>query len=391
MQKIMSFIIFISVATLIITSIHYYLWVRLVRDTGLEGMYKNIATYSIKALTISIPVSVLLSRMLPPSIAYPLLWGSFAWLGIMMWLFFSLLSVDVIKLVVFIFSKFSAANDEIVDMERRRFMSKFAAAGASALVLGLAGIGVKNYYGHAVVKKIKVLLTGLPETFKGFRIVQISDLHIGEMMTGAKLEKIVEQVNSLNPDLIAITGDLADGSTSQLLHEVTSLRDLKAKNGVYFVTGNHEYYSGVNSWVHEIQKMGIKVLNNENIKIKNGTDFFYIAGVTDHEAKRFGSEHAPDFNRALSGLEKDKKKILLAHQPLTVKEASEYGTDLVLAGHTHGGQIWPFHYLVFLQQPYLKGLYQFKDTTLYVNQGTGCWGPPMRVGSFNEITEVTLA
>ncbi len=136
--------------------------------------------------------------------------------------------------------------------------------------------------------------------------------------------------------------------------------------------------------------MGITVLNNENRKIKKGNDYFYLAGVSDPEGKRFGNRHAADFKKALSGLENNRKKILLAHQPIAVQKASEFGTDLVLAGHTHGGQVWPFNYFVYLQQPYLKGFYGYKGTRLYVNQGTGCWGPPIRLGSQNEITQITL-
>ena len=211
------------------------------------------------------------------------------------------------------------------------------------------------------------------------------------MMTKTGLKEVVDRVNTLNPDLIVITGDLVDGSTDKLLGEISSIKDLKAEMGVYFVTGNHEYYSGVLKWAYEIEKLGIKVLNNETVKINRGNDFIYLSGVTDHEAKRFGKEHAADFKKTFSGLQEGKKKILLAHQPIAVKEASEYGVDLVLSGHTHGGQIWPFNYLVYLQQPYLKGLYKFNNTKLYVTQGTGCWGPPMRLGSFNEITEIVLS
>jgi len=269
--------------------------------------------------------------------------------------------------------------------------SGFIASGASVLVASASYFGIKNYYKSAVVVKLKVLLSGLPEKFTGFKIVQISDLHIGQMMTTLKVKEIVDIVNSLKPDLIAITGDLVDGSVNKLLNEIMPLKNLKATKGIYFVTGNHEYYSGVESWLSEIKKMGITILYNENIKIKKGNEFIYLAGVTDREAKKFGAKHAADFNKTFSGMEKNKKKILLAHQPIDVKKASIYGTDLVLAGHTHGGHIWPFHYFVYLQQPYLKGLYEYNNTKLYVNQGTGCWGPPLRLGSFNEITEIILS
>ncbi len=390
MPKTLMFIIFFSTVTIIILSIHYYLWLRLIRDTGLSGLYKDIGTYSLIAFTLSFPIALLADRILPLKYSFPLLWLSYLWIGAMMLLFFLLFSIDMIKIVIYIFQKLTMAGEEIANPERREFVSGLIASAASTIVLISSGIGVKNYYSNAVVKKFNVSLKGLPEALKGFKIVQISDLHLGQMMTKTTLEQIVDQVNSLKPDLIAITGDLADGSTAKLLNEANPLKNLKAKKGIYFVTGNHEYYSGVENWTLAINKMGIKVLNNENIKIRREDDYFYLAGVTDHEGKNFGREHASDFKKALSGLENGKKKILLAHQPIAVQKASEYGTDLVLAGHTHGGQIWPFNYLVYLQQPYLKGFYDYNGTKLYVNQGTGCWGPPVRLGSKNEITQIIL-
>ncbi|MEN8211011.1 MAG: metallophosphoesterase [Thermodesulfobacteriota bacterium] len=308
----------------------------------------------------------------------------------MMLLFFLLFSMDMIKIPIYIFQKLSMTGEELTNPGRREFVSKVFASAASSIVLISSGIGVKNYYSNAVVKTFNVSLKGLPEAFKGFKIVQISDLHLGQMMTKKTLEEIVDQVNRLKPDLIAITGDVADGSTGRLLSEADPLKNLKAEKGIYFVTGNHEYYSGVEKWSLAIDRMGIKVLNNENIKIKREDDYFYLAGVTDHEGKKFGREHAADFEKALYKVENSKKKILLAHQPIAVQKASQYGTDLVLAGHTHGGQIWPFNYLVYLQQPYLKGFYDYNGTKLYVNQGTGCWGPPLRLGSQNEITQIIL-
>ncbi len=391
MTKTLIFIVFFSVVTIIVLSIHYYLWLRLIKDTGLSGLYKNIGTYSLIVFAISLPIALLADKILPLKYSFPLLWLSYFWIGYMMLLFFSLFSMDMIKIPIYIFQKLTMTGDEITNPGRREFISGVIASSASTIVLISSGIGVKNYYSNAVVKTFNVSLKGLPKAFKNFKIVQISDLHLGQMMTKKTLEQIVGQVNSLKPDLIAITGDLTDGPTGKLLSEADPLKNLKAEKGIYFVTGNHEYYSGVEKWTLAIDKMEIKVLNNENIKIRREDNYFYLAGVTDHEGKNFGREHASDFKKALSGLENGKKKILLAHQPIAVQKASEYGTDLVLAGHTHGGQIWPFNYFVYLQQPYLKGFYDYNGTKLYVNQGTGCWGPPVRLGSKNEITQIILA
>ncbi len=390
MSKTLIFIVFLSVSTLIVLSMHYYLWLRLIRDTGLNRVLGGIGTYLMIVLAISFPMALFVDKIAPAQYSFPLLWLSYFWIGVMMLLFFLLFSMDMIKIVIYLFDKLTWAGEEVINPERREFVSAVIGALASASVLIASGIGVKNYYSTAVVKKYSVRLNKLPETFKGFKIVQISDLHIGQMMTGETLKLIVEQVNNLKPDLIAITGDIADGSTAKLLQDVKPLKNLKALKGVYFVTGNHEYYSGVKEWTVAIEKMGIKVLNNENLRITRGSDYFYLAGVTDHEGRRFGKKHAANYKKALFGLENNIKKILLAHQPIAVQKATEFGTDLVLAGHTHGGQIWPFNYFVYLQQPYLKGFYEYKGTMLYVNQGTGCWGPPMRLGSQNEITQFTL-
>jgi len=391
MSKTFTFVVFFSIGSVLIGLIHYYLWIRLVKDSGLNGNSKIIIKYTLIGLATSFPIAVILSRIISYKYSFYFLWFSYFWLGMMILFFFLLVFIDFIKLIVYFYTKFIGSSKSVIDIERRQFISDLISASATGLVLIASGIGVNNYYSRAVVKKVKINFNGLPKVFNGFRIVQISDLHIGQLMTGARLKEIVKQVNDLSPDLIAITGDLADGSVDKLLKDTIPLVNLKSEKGVYFVTGNHEYYSGVEKWILEIEKMGIKVLNNQNLKIEKGNDYFYLAGVNDHDAKRFGKKYAADFKKALLGLEKDKNIILLAHQPIAVKEASEYGTDLVLSGHTHGGQIWPFNYFVYLQQPYLKGSYEYNGTQLYVNQGTGCWGPPLRLGSYNEITEIIFS
>ena len=240
------------------------------------------------------------------------------------------------------------------------------------------------------VNTFPVKLAGFPPGLKGFSIVQISDIHIGAMSMRAELEEIVTMVNELQPDLIAITGDLMDGTVEELAGELSPLARLKAPHGVFFVTGNHEYYSGVEKWLPEIERLGITVLNNSRTEIRQGNDAFILAGVTDDQAGKFGKEYAPDFNKALGGISKTSAVVLLAHQPRAVEKAAPYGVDLILSGHMHGGQIWPFMYLAPLQQPYLKGFYRHGKTLLYVSQGTGYWGPPMRLGTYKEITKFIL-
>ena len=390
MTRTVSFIIFFSIASGIIFSIHYYLWLKIIKNPVLKGNYKIIGTCLLIMLAVSFPLSNAIARFVPFKYSFPILWISCLWLGMMMLLFFAFCFTDCVKMIMYLFTKFTTSGEGLSNPGRREFMSKVFASGVSTIVFGASAVGIKNYYTEAIVKTIKISILDLPKIFKNFKIIQISDLHIGQMMTAATLKKIVNKVNKLNPDLVVITGDIVDGSAKNLLNEIIFLKELKAKKGVYFVTGNHEYYSGVRRWTYEIKKMGIKVLNNENVKIKENEEFFYLAGITDSESRRHDKKNSTNINKALAGLEINKKKILLAHRPTEVEQASEYGVDLVLAGHTHGGQIWPFSYLVALQQPYLKGYYKYKNTNLYVNQGTGCWGPPLRLNTFNEITEIIL-
>jgi predicted MPP superfamily phosphohydrolase len=200
----------------------------------------------------------------------------------------------------------------------------------------------------------------------------------------------VEKTNYLKPDLIAITGDLAEGSVRQFQEEVEPLRDLTAPEGVFFVTGNHEYFHDLEGWLIRLAQMGIRVLRNERVPVGTREGGFDLAGVDDHDGARIASGHGPDLTKALEDRDLNRPVVLLAHQPRIIQEASEARVDLVLSGHTHGGQIWPFSYLVYLQQPYVRGLKRRGETYLYLSSGTGFWGPPMRLGTTAEIALITL-
>ena len=380
---------FLAIVGTVLALMHYYLWRRLVHNPQWHGGFRRIGTGLVVALFLSLPLSGFLARKLSYHYSYPFSWLAYLWLGMLALFFFLFLFTDFLKILTWIGRFFLPKGQGQLNPGRRRFLARSFAVSASVVVVGVSAVGVKQGTAPPLVKRVGITLAGLPARFKGFKIVQLSDIHIGEMSTAAGLSRIVAQVNQLQPDLIAITGDLVDGDASVLVKELAPLAGLKAKEGVFFVTGNHEYYSGVEDWLPEIQRLGVHILENQRVEIRRGEDSLILAGVNDHRAGTFG--YAPDFAQALEGIEAGKKVILLAHQPIAVLEASAYPVDLVLAGHTHGGQIWPFNFLVYLQQPYLKGLYQHEGLQLYVNQGTACWGPPLRVGSFNEITELILA
>jgi predicted MPP superfamily phosphohydrolase len=241
------------------------------------------------------------------------------------------------------------------------------------------------------VKKVEVGLTRLPGALGGFKIAQLSDLHIGPTLGREWLTDVVARTNALEPDIVAITGDLVDGSVSELGEHVAPLGDLRAKHGVYFVTGNHEYYSGVDAWIARLRELGVRVLRNERVSIGDGEASFDLAGIDDYRAKDFGNGHGADLDKAIAGRDPARELVLLAHQPKAALEAATKGVGLQLSGHTHGGQIFPWGFFVRLDQHFVAGLDKVGDLLLYTSSGTGYWGPPMRVGAPPEITLLQLS
>ena len=197
-------------------------------------------------------------------------------------------------------------------------------------------------------------------------------------------------MNLLEADLVAVTGDLVDGKRARLEEEVAPFGELRARDGVFFVTGNHDFYSGVDDWAEYIAGLGMRVLRNEHLCIERGSAGFVLAGVDDHRAGMLSGQGGEDLALALEGVPDERAVVLLAHDPSTFKRAHARGIDLQLSGHTHGGQIWPFPWLVRLAIPFVAGRYTRGDAELYVSRGTGFWGPPMRLGSPAEITEIVL-
>jgi predicted MPP superfamily phosphohydrolase len=240
------------------------------------------------------------------------------------------------------------------------------------------------------ITEVQVKLAKLPRALDGFSIVQLSDLHIGGTIDRAFVADVVDQTNRLSPDLVALTGDLVDGRRADLAHHAVPLNGLRARHGAYAVTGNHEYYWGADPWIAHLTSLGLRYLRNQRVTIGDGDASFELAGVDDHESHRYAG-HGEDLARATAGRDPSRALVLLAHQPRQVRRAQHHGVDLQLSGHTHGGQIWPWHYAVKIQQRgLLAGRYQFGDTQLYVTRGCGYWGPRLRVLAPLEITRVIL-
>lgn len=312
--------------------------------------------------------------------------GSFL-LGI--WATFILFSIpiDVVHMIVTLAKKFS---QQAHDPNRRTFISngfRFSLMGVSA---GLGVIGLAQMLSGARIKNISIVHSKLPNGLKNLKIAHISDLHVGTTIRKGYVGEVVENVNALNPDLIFITGDLADGKMEDLDEHMQPLANLKSKYGIYYVTGNHEYYWGAISQIEKCKSFGFIPLINENRIIDiNGTKLM-IAGVTDPVAVQFIPEHKADLVRAGHSEEVADFKILLAHRPDTIIEAEPLGFHLQFSGHTHSGQFFPFNLLLPLAHKYYRGLNQHGNMQVYVNAGTGYWGPPNRFAIPSEITNVTL-
>jgi hypothetical protein len=250
--------------------------------------------------------------------------------------------------------------------------------------------GFVNARRTASVVRVDVPLAELPPALHGFSIAQISDVHVGPTIKRPYVEAIVAAVNALDADLVAVTGDLVDGSVADLAEDVAPLAGLRSREGTYFVTGNHEYYSGAASWVRELRRLGLTVLMNEHRVLRRGDATIVVAGVTDFNAGHFDRAGASDPRRALEGSPEAALRLLLAHQPRSAAAAEAAGFDLQLSGHTHGGQFLPWNFLVRLQQPFTAGLERWRRMWVYTSRGTGYWGPPKRFGAPSEITLLRL-
>lgn len=378
MSRVLPFLVFLAVALSLVTGMHYYLWARLVRDPQLPATLARALTIALLSLGLLMPATLFASRLFPGAALRPLLYLSFIWMGTGFLLVVFLGIADAGRLAGFLLARLGAPGP--LDPAKRLFLARTLAVGVGGVAVGLSALGVRSALGAVQVKEVEVRLKGLPTALAGFRLVQISDVHVGPLLRRDWVGQVVDSIATLSPDLVAITGDLVDGRVDELREHVAPLSRLQAKHGVFFVTGNHEYYSGVEDWYAHLPTLGIRPLRNERHRIAPGLE---IAGIEDPTG-------SPDLQRALAGRDPADALILLAHQPRQFLEAAKEEVSLTLSGHTHGGQIWPFSWLVALAQPYLAGLHRRGASQLYVSRGTGFWGPPMRVFAPAEITLIKL-
>ncbi|OKK20904.1 hypothetical protein AMK16_10905 [Streptomyces sp. CB00455] len=270
-------------------------------------------------------------------------------------------------------------------LTRRRFVARAVGGAAAAVALGTVAGGAYGVLRGPSVRRVQVPLARLPRAAHGFRIAVVSDIHLGPILGRDHTRRIVDTINRTQPDLITVVGDLVDGSVHDLGPAAEPLRELSARHGSYFVTGNHEYFSGARQWVDHVRELGLTPLENA----RRALPYFDLAGVNDVAGESEGQ--GPDFGAALGDRDRTRTAVLLAHQPVVIHDAVRHGVDLQLSGHTHGGQLWPGNYLAELANPTVAGLERYGDTQLYVSRGAGAWGPPVRVGAPSDITVVELA
>ncbi|MCA1856269.1 metallophosphoesterase [Massilia oculi] len=350
---------------------------RLLPDLALGLGVSIVAVLLLVLLTVLVPVGLLSAALRRQR------WSVLvSWLGLLAMGFFSSLLVCTLArdLVLLALRLAGALAPGLV---------RGSAVAVPLVALGVSMLGFVNARRLARVKRVEVPIANLPAPLHGYAIAQVSDIHVGPTIKRSYLNAIVNRVNRLEADAIAITGDLVDGSVHRLSLHTEPLARLAAPDGVFFVTGNHEYYSGAEEWIAEVRRLGVTVLLNQHVIRRRASATVMIAGVADYGAHHFHPAHKSD-PQAAAGRAAADVKVLLAHQPRSAPEAAAAGFHLQLSGHTHGGQFFPWNLFVPLQQPFVAGLHRVRDMWVYISRGTGYWGPPKRFGAPSEITLVRL-
>jgi predicted MPP superfamily phosphohydrolase len=317
--------------------------------------------------------------------------ASYVALGFLGLFVLMLIAMDLGDLVTYLKNKIKK-NAVVINNEtdsRRNFLKKNITLATIASSSFVTGVGFGNSFDPKKVE-VKIPLKTSHLGLTGLRIVQLSDIHIGPTLRSEFATLLVERVNAMEPDLIVITGDMIDGRVHDIGKELEPFKNFKSKMGTYFITGNHEYYWYSSEWTQFASELGMKVLNNENVKLEYKGAEFYLAGVSDISSRKLDPENACNLEKAKLNVPEEAYSILLSHQPKTCFEACKLRYNLQLSGHTHGGQGFPWNIIVHLVQPYVKGLHEVDGMHLYVSSGTGFWGPPNRFMVNSEITEIVF-
>jgi uncharacterized protein len=420
-------IVFVLVALLVLAAVgalHLYVWRRLVRDTTRgPGPGRRAGTAVFVAGPVLMVAALVAERAGAPFwLQRALAWPGFLWMALALYLLLGVVAGEAVRPLLRRLlerrarahaaavperepvtvppaqnpgpptpAEPSAAAPEPPDPverpapSRRLFVSRVVGGAAAAAAVGTVGLGTYGVLRGPAVKRVTVPLAKLPRSAHGFRIAVVSDIHLGPVLGRDFTQKVVDTVNATQPDLIAVVGDIVDGSVHNLGPAAAPLARLRARHGAYFVTGNHEYFSGAEQWIEEVRRLGLRPLENTRTELPA----FDLAGVNDLQGESEG--HGPDYGRALDGRDTSRVCVLMAHQPVQIHEAVRHDVDLQLSGHTHGGQLWPGNLVAAAANPTVAGLERYGDTQLYVTRGAGAWGPPTRVGAPSDITVIQLA
>jgi len=365
--------------------LHAYVGWRLLPDLPFGAIAVAPTALWLVGSAIAIPLGLLAWRIERQPLSDRLKWASLLAIGSFSSLFVLTFLRDVALLAG------TAVDGLLVEASSLTGFRSDTALAVPILAALLTLMGFVNARRRARVRRVEVPIASLPAALHGFSIAQISDIHVGATIKREYLEGIVDAVNDLDADMIAVTGDLVDGSVTQLAPHTAPLARLSARHGAFFVTGNHEYYSGASAWVAEFRRLGLSVLMNEHVVLRHKGAAVVVAGVTDYSAGHFDAAQRSDPAAAIAGAPPDAGvRLLLAHQPRSAFAAAPAGFDLQLSGHTHGGQFFPWIFLVRLQQPFTAGLHRLGKLWVYISRGTGYWGPPKRLGAPSEITYLRL-
>ncbi len=386
MAQNLSFVVFISLMLVFMSAGSYYLGRRIVWAMPALQNKKSYVYISLGLFVAIQALGPLWYRISPFAAERPFIlqWLTYVSMGFVATLFFYFLSAEILSFITKKIPLFFEGTQQSENLERRLFL------GVGLFSVATAAAGTKEALDGPLIETVDIPIKNLPEEFNGFTIAQISDLHVGPTINREYAQKVADMTLNLKTDLIVLTGDMIDGFPKELRYHLEPLKSLNAPFGVYYCTGNHEYYWGGLEWCEEFRQMGFEVLNNEHRLLSKGAGQICVGGVTDLRAGQFFSDHQPDAKKTFAGIPKDMIKILLAHQPGAYQQSLEAGVHLQLSGHTHGGQFFPWSIFVAITHKFYRGLYFYKDLWVYTSRGTGYWGPPQRFNVPPEITKIRL-
>lgn len=376
-------VLFLGTALIVWGGLNFYLYYRVANSFDLGSRTRLALKLAMVALALSYLVGRIVESFVSETAALAFTWPGAVWMGVFAVTLSALLAFDLwVSLPVWALRKSQAISPATAVA-----VTRWGMGAVIALSAVLCAWGARRALAGPRVTHLTAPVATMPSSLKGFSIVAASDIHVGDVVTHAYVDRLVQQINALQPDLVVLIGDLSDEREGGDGTAFRALGSIRSRHGVIAVTGNHEYYSGADKQIAAIEAAGIRVLRQGHVVI---ADAVVIAGVDDPAFGGGRARAAPNVDQALSSRPQHLPSVLLSHQPLAVEHAAQRGVDVMLCGHTHGGQLPPFQLLTGLAFPFLTGEHRIGGMTLYVNNGAGFWGPPIRVFADPEIVRLTF-